>query len=91
MATSDIIIQVHPCMEALQVSFYYPATFLKRLATFQKHSGGFRICRRGVEGSVAHEARAKFLDATPTFGQNHDCFEKNFQPYQSNRSVFERS
>ena len=40
----------------------------------------------------AQSAR-KILEATPTLGQNHahfDRFETNYQPYQSNRSVFER-
>jgi hypothetical protein len=48
--------------------------------------GGSSIAVRAL---CAHE----FLDATTTFGKNHahfDRFERNFQPYQSNRSVFER-
>ena len=35
----------------------------------------------------------EFLEATPTFGKTTPIsivFETNYQPYQSNRSVFER-
>ena len=45
MQPSDIIIQVHLCMEALQVNFYYPATFMERLVTFHKreHAHAHRL------------------------------------------------
>jgi hypothetical protein len=45
------------------------------------------------EGGFYYRGVRESLEATPTFGKNHahfDRLERNFQPYQSNRSVFER-
>jgi hypothetical protein len=51
------------------------------------------VADSGLGEGGSSSGASKFLDATPTFGKNHahfDRFERNFQPYQSNRSVFER-
>ena len=57
-------------------------------------SGGSRISRRGVVIQSSAQSARKILEATPTLGQNHAhfdrFFETDYQPYQSNRSVFER-
>ena len=73
MQPSDIIIQVHLYMEALQVNFYYPATFMERtpprLATFHKceHAHAHRL-------QTFHKRNYAHAHRPPTFQKRDTTF-----------------